>query len=278
MIILINPKIIPIGMCLSLCALIKAQTGVGINTTTPKADLDIQGSLGIRQTLYLQATDTQLGKTGVSGTVIVSRGSGLAPVWKILRRPDVDPFKYFMIDSDATSTQNGVVIGNVNSGYNLYTLDQSLSTFLSPANTGGEITGLSKTFTVNSTTSRVLLSFQAIAQINSNGISQGADFACGIFIDDKLKVARPVSLTQTSSATGPFYTYDLVGIASNLSIGNHTAKVACTRRSSYGSLTGNLGISKAVVNNINDFMAQSSLKMEAYEIPNPNTSTPIYIP
>ncbi|MGE8431526.1 hypothetical protein [Chryseobacterium joostei] len=255
---------------------------VGINTKTPLASIDIQGNIGVRKKIYLGGDDTTTGALGQKGTVLVSQGVGLPPVWKALRIPPFDPFLYFSFNNFGIQTKNGLVIGNNTSGYNLYTDGQTLNSFLTPSASGGTFTDLTKNITVNNTGSVFIFSYEAILHLDSTTDYAGADIACGVFVDDLLKGVRVYTLNQADISTRPFYTYNLVTAAQNLSIGSHTVKVACTRRANINNFTGNIGIGKAAYTgsgtNLNDFMAQASLTIESYEKPNPSNTTPIYFP
>lgn len=253
---------------------------VGVNTKTPLATLDVQGNVGIRKKIYLGGNDTTQGTIGQKGTVLVSQGPGLPPVWKIIRVPPFDPFSYFSFTNLGIKTQNGLIIGNATSGSNIYTENQSLTSFLGASTaSGGVIDDLTQTITVNNAESVLVLSFETIFQINSTAQYQGADIAIGIFVDDKLKGVRVYTLnSDIAGIVRDFYTFDLIAAAQNLTVGQHTVKVACTRRSNTNNFTGNIGIGKSVYTNLNDFMMQSSFIIEAYEKPNPANTTPVYIP
>lgn len=255
---------------------------VGINTKTPLATLDIQGDLGVRKKIYLGGNDATTGTLGQKGTVLVSQGAGLPPVWKALRVPPFDPFMYFSYNNIGIQTQNGLVIGSSTSGQDLYTDGQSLTSFLTPSASGTVINDLTRSITINNTGSVFVFSFEAILHLDSNSTYAGADIACGVFVDDLLKGVRVYTLNQADNSTRPFYTYNLITAAQNLSTGSHTVKVACTRRANISNFTGNIGIGKGAYtgsgSNLNDFMAQASLTIESYEKPNPSNTTPVYIP
>ncbi|OCA78280.1 hypothetical protein BBH99_08990 [Chryseobacterium contaminans] len=253
---------------------------VGINTKTPLATLDVQGNLGIRKKIYLGGSDGAQGILGQKGTVLVSQGQGLPPVWKMLRVPPFDPFLYFSFYNIGVKTQNGLAIGNATSGSNIYTENQSLTSFLGTVTaSGGVINDLTQTVTINNPESILAFSFETIFMINSTAQYQGADIAIGIFVDDKLKGVRVYTLdSEVAGLVRDFYTFNLIAAAQNLSVGQHTVKVACTRRSNNNNFTGDIGIGKSVYTNLNDFMMQSSFMIESYEKPNPTNTTPVYIP
>ncbi|HCC93510.1 MAG TPA: hypothetical protein DEQ26_04150, partial [Flavobacteriaceae bacterium] len=128
----------------------------------------------------------------------------------------------------------------------------------------------------NNSVNKIGLVFETVVHINSSVTNEGVDFACGVFIDDQLKGVRTFTLNQPTNSVGPFYTFTLLGSAENLPKKEYTAKVACKRRASIGGFTNTFGIGKAVYTNINDFMAQSTLRIEVLEIPDPNNNEPVY--
>lgn len=249
---------------------------VGVNTNTPRTTLDVQGDLGIRSKIYLGGDETTIGKLGEVGSVLVSQGANQPPAWKVLRRPEFKPETYYLINYEASNTDNGLTLTDGTTNRALYTKNMSLSSFLAGNGSGGEITGLTKTFKVNNSVNKVGLVFETVVHINSTATNQGVDFACGVFVDDQLKGVRTFTLNQPTSSVGPFYTFTLLGSAENLPKKEYTAKVACKRRASIGGFTSTFGVGKAVRSNINDFMAQSTLRIEVLEIPDPNNNEPVY--
>jgi len=258
---------------LFLASVVMVDAQVGINTPTPLAGLDVQGSLGVRNRIYLGGNDTTAGVLGDIGSVLVSQGVNKAPIWKVIRRPIFDPFLYSIFNNAAAETPNGLTIGNTVSGYDINTLNQTLTSY-----NGTVITGLTKTFQIDNPDNIAILSFQTISHINATVANTGADFSCGIFVDDLLKGIRVYGLAITGVGSFTFYTFDLMATASNLSVGDHTAKVSCKRRANFSNFTNNLGIGKAVATNLNDFMTKSSLTVETYEKPSASNTVPVYNP
>lgn len=249
---------------------------VGVNTNTPRTTLDIQGDLGIRSKIYLGGDEITTGKLGEVGSVLVSQGANKPPTWKVLRRPEFKPETYYLINYEASSDVGGLTLRNGSANKTLYTKNMSLSSFLGGSGDGGEISKLSKTFKVNNSANKIGLVFETVVHLNSNSTNAGVDFACGVFVDDQLKGVRVFTLNQPTASVGPFYTFTLLGSAENLPKKEYTAKVACKRRESINSFTGDFGIGKAVYTNINDFMAQSTLRIEVLEIPDANNNEPVY--
>lgn len=246
---------------------------VGINTATPRARLDIQGNLSVRNRIYLGGSDTVNGLLGDVGTVLVSQGANNPPVWKLIRRPDFDPFLYTIFNNVAAETINGITFTSTTAGSEIHTLNQTLTSF-----GGTQITELQKDFQIENQENISILTFETIAHMNSNAVNSAVEFSCGVFIDDLLKGIRVYTLNQSGAANFPFYTFDMVVAVNNLTIANHTAKVACKRRGNFNSFTGTLGIGKAVNTNLNDFMTKSSLVVETYEKPSTGNTVPVYNP
>ncbi len=246
---------------------------VGINTETPRARLDVQGNLNIRNRIYLGGSDSTNGLLGDVGSVLVSQGANNPPVWKVIRRPDFDPFLYTIFNNVAAETKLGDTFNSTTTGAEIHTLNQTLASF------GGiQISALQKDFQIDNQENITILTFETIAHMNSTDINSAVEFSCGIFVDDLLKGIRVYTLNQPGSATNPFYTFDLVASVNNLTIASHTAKVSCKRRANFNSFAGTLGVGKAVSGNLNDFMTKSSLVVETYEKPSTGNTVPVYNP
>ncbi|HLV23579.1 MAG TPA: hypothetical protein VKY36_02220 [Moheibacter sp.] len=239
---------------------------IGINTNNPNAMLDIDGDLSIRGKIYAGGTEGTLGDPGVAGQVLVSQGPGLPPKWLTLNIPEIEQNYYLIYNNTYEDRTGASFTSSQNSGNNLYTRGTSLSSLSS----WKKIPDLTQTFEVHSTNNKTYFTFETVAQIattGSNNLLDAVEFACGIFIDGKLEGVRVNTVEQPSSAYGPFRTITMLQIAENLSVGTHAIDVACTRRQSYSTSVA-LGIGRAVESeNLNNFMAKSTLKVEVYEIP-----------
>ena len=250
---------------------------LGINTNTPRTTLDVQGDLEVRSKIYLGGNETSIGNLGETGAVLVSQGVNQSPTWKVLRRPEFKPETYYLINYESSSTEVGLTLDHDATVNRVkYTQNMSLSSFLAGSGISGEIAGLTKKFKVNNSLNKIGLIFETVAHLNSTGVNQGVDFACGVFIDDQLKSVRTFTLNQPTVAVGPFYTFTLLGSTENLAKKEYTAKVACKRRASVDGYNGTFGVGKAVYTNINDFMAQSTLRIEVLEVPDPNNNIHVY--
>lgn len=243
-----------------------ALSQVGINTDSPNAMLDVNGDVSIRGKVYVGGTEGTPGNPGVNGQVLVSQGPGLPPVWLTLNIPEIEQ-NYYLIYNNTMEDQTGVSFTSAEiSGNNVYTKGTAFSSL----SNWKKIPGMTQTFTVNSIENKVYFTFETVAQIGTTGsdnLLDAVDFACGIFIDDKLEGVRVNTVEQPSTSYGPFRTITMLHIADDLTVGNHSLDVACTRRANY-STTSSLGIGRAVnISNLNNFMAKSTMKVEVFEIP-----------
>lgn len=264
---------------------LQAQVGISSNPNyVPPAgtQLSVEGNITVRDKIYAGGNSTTLGNPGKAGQVLVSQGPDLPPKWRTLNIPNVEENSYYLIYNNSFKDLTGVDINNAadtNNGNGPFPLDTPRND--SRFNLFSTITGLTQPFTVNSGTSQVYITFEAVAHSNSNGNNNGADFVCGIFAGGnttatrRLKGIRKLTLQQSYGASSQtFITYTQIALASGLAVGDHTVEVACKRTATYGTLT-QLGIGKSSSGNLNNFTNQSSLKVEVYEIPDMNNGTNI---
>lgn len=245
---------------------------VGINTDSPKAKLDVNGDLNLRDKIaILDVTDNTL-SMGNNDQLLVSQGEGYPPTWKTLRIPEYEPNKFYLIFNNSLSDNTGV--GFLSSEQPNMTTSKA-ATFTKGAsfsNLSGfkKIDGLTQKISVFSTESKAYFQFETVVQANfaANGNPDTSiDYACGIFVDDKLINLRQNNL-RASSAQFTFATHNQIGIVTNLSKGDHTVSVGCSRLASYGDASNRkLTIGTNTSSNINSFIAQSSLKADVYEVP-----------
>lgn len=244
---------------------------IGINTTQPKAGLDVNGDYNLRGKLVvLNATDNSLSE-GTHDQVLVSQGEGYPPIWKTLRIPEYEPNKFYLIYNNSFSDRTGVTFSSSEES----TIASRSATFTKNNAYGSfagfkKINGLSQQINVYSTESKTYFQFETVVQANfpANGSTDTSiDYACGIFVDDQLVNLRQRNL-KASSASNTFITHNQIGMVQNLSKGLHTVSVACSRLKSYNTTAGiNLAIGINAATNINDFISQSSLKVDVYEVP-----------
>lgn len=81
---------------------------VGINTNSPKAKLDINGDINLRNKIVvLNPADNSLSQ-GNNDQILVSQGEGYPPIWKSLRIPEYEPNKFYLIFNNSFSDRTGV--------------------------------------------------------------------------------------------------------------------------------------------------------------------------
>lgn len=238
---------------------------MGINTDRPQAALDVRGDLSIRNKIYVGGNDQFLGDHGKKGQVLVSQGANKPPVWKTLNIPNYQSGDFYMIFNDAYLDNQGVTFNAANEigGNPLYSKNEERSN--AKFNKWKDIAGLNQDFIIHTSQSKVFITYEAVVQISDQGTGY-VDFACGVFVDDKLKGVRVETIKQASQGNHPFLTFLMVIVAEDLADGQHKAKVSCARLRN-SNYAGSFSVGRAVETNINNFVAQSSLKIEVYEIP-----------
>ncbi|MGV0924593.1 hypothetical protein [Empedobacter tilapiae] len=78
---------------------------IGVNTSSPKSSLDVNGDFGLRKQLYLDNSGKE--SKGLADQVLVSQGESLPPTWKSLRVPEYEPNKFYLIFNDSFSDNKG---------------------------------------------------------------------------------------------------------------------------------------------------------------------------
>lgn len=238
---------------------------VGVDTENPQSTLDIRGDLTIRDKIYAGGSDQELGDSGRDGQVLVSQGEGNPPIWKSLNIPVIQPGGFYIIFTDAYGDDVGLSFSNNETiGETPFYNKGDLRTD-SKFNRWKDIDGLTKEFMVYNSDNKAYITYEAVIQISGQG--QGyVDFACGVFVNDRLQGIRTETIRQLSGANHPFLTFLMVVIAEDINVGTNEAKVSCARIRSNG-YSGALGVGRAIETNINNFVSQSSMKIEVYEIP-----------
>ncbi|KMQ68263.1 hypothetical protein ACM39_10520 [Chryseobacterium sp. FH2] len=245
---------------------------VGIKTDTPKAKLDVNGDANFRGKIALLTIGDNKLNEGTNGQILVSQGEGNPPAWKTLRIPEYEPNNFYLIFNNSFSDKTGIkftnseesAITNRSTAFTKNVTYNSLNGFK-------KITGLSsQPIHVYSTESKTYFQFETVIQANFGAVGTtdaSIDYACGIFVDDKLVNLRQGNI-KASNFTDPFLTHNQIGIIENLAKGTHTISVACSRLKSYNTGTGiQLAIGINTSSNIDSFISQSSLKVDVYEVP-----------
>ncbi|MFY1046764.1 hypothetical protein [Chryseobacterium sp. GP-SGM7] len=266
----------------SFTVLLHAQGNIGVATTSPRANLDVNGDLNIGKKIFLDNGSGVL-LAGNEDQLLVSRGPNNPPTWKTLRIPEYLAGKYYLIFNDSFRDFNTVTPGGTTGQGISFNNSETAPTTLVPstdfvvdtplssltAKGFKTISGLSKDFTVNSTVSSTYFMFETVVQQNNaGGNASNIKFACGIFVDGLLKSIRLNMLPQSAS-NNTFITHTQIGGVENMAAGTHTINVACARLTNpFAGLTLGVGSpSYQGTQNTNNFMTQSSLKVDVYEIP-----------
>lgn len=270
--------------------LLRAQGNVGVATTKPRNNLDVNGDINIGQKLYLDSgTGTGTLVAGNEDQVLVSQGPNKPPKWKTFRIPEYLTNKYYLIFNDSFRDLNtaagtnqgpsgtigqGATFTNAETATSIvpatdFVQDTPLTALTVAGKNFKSIAGLSQNFTVNSTQNSTYLLFETVVQQNNaGGDGSNIKFACGIFVDGLLKSIRINRITPSPNSS-TFITHTQIGGVENLAPGTHSVGVACSRLSNpVSGLTLGIGVPASTsVSNLNNFMTQSSLKVDVYEIP-----------
>lgn len=246
---------------------------VGIKTESPNAKLDVNGDINLRGKLAVSNTTNSNLSEGVNTQLLVSQGAGYAPIWKTLRIPEYEANKYYLIFNNSFSGNTGTTFTSAEES-TIATRSTTFTKNNTLANTDfskfKQIPGLTQDIIVYSTVSKAYFQFETVVQATygtAGTTDTSIDYACGIFVDNKLVNLRQANL-KASSANYPFLTHNQIGLVENLTKGTHQVSVACSRLASYNVPDGTvLGIGKAVASNIDSFITVSSLKVDIYEVP-----------
>lgn len=262
-----NKKYI-IPFCLFIGSCFSYSQNVGVNTESPKSNLDVNGTTQFRGKLSVLTGNQQTPSEGIHNQILVSQGEGNPPVWKSLVIPEYEPDKFYLIYNSAKSDNVGLLfpsntmIPNKPQTFIRGTLLSNLPGF-------EVIDGLTQKFIVNSENSRVYFQFETIVHSNMYTLDGSIDYACGIFVDEKLQGLRQGTLLSQDTAVWPFLLHNQVAILQNPTLGEHTVKVACSRLNSYRNNRRSLSIGTFASGaaNLSSFATKSSLRVEVYEIP-----------
>ncbi|REC48957.1 hypothetical protein [Chryseobacterium pennipullorum] len=224
--------------------LISAQ--VGIKTTTPVNTLDVNGDISIRKEIRTGGTDLVKGSAGNPGDILHNNSTIAANDWKTIKIADgLGSMSLFSMNTIADQT--GVSFSASGSPVPYYEDDALTGNWTALPNA-------TDTFSVTNNNNKVTFSFQTTAQKVNNGTAS-ASFACGIFVDSKLKAVRTDVLLGES---GAYKIFNLNATLTNLPPkNNYVVKVACINRT-LNSTT--LGIGRPVDGTfLSNDMAQSVL-------------------
>ncbi len=226
---------------------------VGVNTTTPVNMLDINGDLNAGKELRTGGTNTVKGSAGAAGTIFHNNSSLTVNDWKSIK------------------VANGLTSMSL---YQMSTLEDKTGVSFSgndgstlPYDEGATITsswsvlsGTQGTFSITNATNKVTFNFQTTAQKTGNG-NASTSFACGIFVDNKLRAVRTDVII---GGDGTNKIFNLNATLANLTPkNNYTVKAACTKRNINSNT---LGIGKAVNSTyLNSDMSESVLTLSVLQ-------------
>ncbi|GEJ46767.1 MULTISPECIES: hypothetical protein [unclassified Chryseobacterium] len=222
-----------------------ANAQVGINTPTPSNMLDVNGDLNIAKELRTGGTDLLKGSAGAAGDILHNNTDLGTNDWKAIKIADGQgSMSVFSINTVADQT--GVSFSGANGSTNPYTEGEAL--------TGGwtVIPGAVDLFSITNSNNKATFSFQTTVQKTG---TNSASFACGVFVDDKLRAVRTDVLLGDA---GTYKIFNLNATLANLTPkNNYSVKVACIKR----AISSNtLGVGRAVnTDNLNSDMSQSVL-------------------
>lgn len=226
---------------------------VGINTTTPVNMLDINGDLNARKELRTGGTNTVKGSAGAVGTIFHNNASLTVNDWKSIKVADgLTSMSLYQMSTLEDKT------GASFSGNNGETLPYDEGSTMTSAWT--VLSGTQGTFSITNATNKVTFNFQTTAQKTGNG-NASTSFACGIFVDNKLRAVRTDVII---GGDGTNKIFNLNATLANLTPkNNYTVKAACTKRNINSNT---LGIGRAVnTTYLNSDMSESVLTLSVLQ-------------
>ncbi|GAA5093102.1 hypothetical protein GCM10023210_22980 [Chryseobacterium ginsengisoli] len=226
---------------------------VGINTTTPVNMLDVNGDLNARKELRTGGTNTVKGSAGAAGTIFHNSSSLTVNDWKSIKVADgLTSMSLFSMNTLEDKT--GVSFSGNDGATTPYGEGSAITSSWSV------LTGTSSTFSITNATNKVTFNFQTTAQKTGNG-DASTSFACGIFVDDKLRAVRTDVII---GGAGTNKIFNLNATLTNLpQKNNYTVKAACIKRNINSNT---LGIGRAVDTNfLNGDMSKSVLTLSVLQ-------------
>lgn len=221
---------------------------IGIQIANPVGALDINGDLNIRSSLRVGGTNNVKGDPGAAGTIFHNNSSLAVNDWKEIKIADGQgSMSMFFVNT--RSDQNGAQFIQPNGSTSPYQENLTLDT-----NVWTVLQGTQDTFSVSNPVNKIVFTFQTVAQKTQNEGSS-ISFACGIFVDNKLKAVRTDVILGNE---GSYKIFNLNATLSNIvPKNNYSVKAACTKRNLN---LGKLGVGTSVNNTfLNTDMSQSIL-------------------
>lgn len=226
---------------------------VGINTSTPVNMLDINGDLNVAKELRVGGKNTTKGSAGAPGTIFHNNADLDINDWKNIKVADgLSSMSLYSINT--VEDKAGAVFSGSNGSTSPYATDLTLNSSWTV------LPGTVDYFSITNGTNKVTFTFQTTAQKTANNNSS-ISFACGIFVDNKLKAVRTDVLL---GGDGTNKIFNLNATLTNLAPkNNYSVKAACTKRNLNN---GTLGIGTAVnTTYLNADMSQSVLTISVLQ-------------
>lgn len=226
---------------------------VGINTESPQKDLDINGDLNLRNELRVGGTDTNIGSAGNVDDIFYHSSNYNSNLWK----------RIVVADGEGSMAIKSVdtTVDNLGLTFIGYIHDISTTSYQDGASISGWhfLVGNEAKFSVTKPINRVVFSFQTVVQKKDVDF---ASFACGIFVDDKLRAARVEIIRGDNGATR---VYNINSTLENFpQKKDYIVKIGCRARNLQG--IGQLGVGTPVESTyLNQDMARSSLTVTVLE-------------
>ena len=246
---------------------------VGIETKSPNAVLDVNGTTTLRKELRVGGTSTQVGSAGLNGQVLVSQGEGLPPEWKSLNVSYVEEGQYKLTNTYLSSDQVG--INNLSAGI--------AADGIYSSNIGDDITdptkgkwkkiaALENNFVIKNNKNKLSYQFQTGIEMKAPSATstQNITFTCAVFRNGKLVAVRPdkISSNNNSSKQGiQDYIFTLNYTEQNVPTGNQKVEVAC-RKIDSSDLNSEFTIGRNISNTntiSNAFTLESVFKIDIIE-------------
>ncbi len=228
---------------------------VGVGTSKPHTDLDINGTTNVSKEIRLNGTDTKIGVSGKQGDLI--SGNALNNnFWKNFDLPEGFLEGMVLTGSFVNSTFNGVSFpgqGKSSEFAVAYNKGQAMASHWK------ELSDLNQKIKIVKSVNLVTVSVQTLVQTNN----QNSSFACGIYLDDKLDFVR---LGTVNTGAGNYRTLNLNATLLNMDLGEHTIKFACAERNIPEGTTLNIG-KPIITTNLNNEMAKTSSVILVLEKP-----------
>ncbi|MGV1021276.1 hypothetical protein ACTS9V_16825 [Empedobacter falsenii] len=228
---------------------------IGVGTTKPHTDLDINGTTNVSKEIRFNGTDAKIGTAGKQGDLI--SGNALNNnFWKNFDLPEGFLEGMVLTGSYVNSTFNGVSFPGTSSSSTLavpYTKGQAMASHWK------ELSDLNQKIKISKSVNLVTISVQTLVQTSD----QYSSFACGIYLDDKLDFVR---LGTVNAGVGNYRTLNLNATLLNMDLGEHTIKFACAERNIPTGTTLNIG-KPIITTNLNNEMAKTSSVILVLEKP-----------